>query len=1270
MSAIVFAIGLVDLAGWVFGVRGLVQWLSGQVAMVPNTALALILAAAALWLQNGPAKGRRLAISRVLAVGVMALALSNLAEYAFHASFGIDELLFRDPTGLSGTLPGRMSIITIVALLGVSAALLTARMRPAAWTADVLSLVPGVLGLTSLTAYAYGLRSMYWIGGYKAIAIQAAAAFLLLAIGVLLSRSPRGGFSDLIASRTAGGEVARRVIPVALVVPLALGWLGVRAVSSDRMPNGLEDAVTAVANAAVLLVVFVAIARQLRRSDERRVRSEETIRKLSRAVEQAANAIFITDADGAITYVNPAFERIYGFSRDEALGRTPRILNSGLHDAGFYEGFWARLLAGESVRAEFVNRRRSGELVTVEAVVSPLLDSEERRIGFVAVQDDITERKRAEASLQQSEERFRRTFAASPVGMTLSDPATGKIFDANERLARMLGYQREEMIGQTSLDLGIWVDPADRQRMIETLRASESLREFQTRLRTKSGEIRNILDSADLLRLGEQEVLLSVFHDVTELRLSEQRFSLAFRANPIPTSISEAETGRLLDVNEQFLKVLGYAREEVLGRTSTELGIWADPEQRARIGRRFARGESFLYSESTLRTKSGDVRRVVGSIVKIQLGSLPCALSTFIDVTEQKRAEERLMSSEERYRLLFEANPRPMWVFDTATLRFLAVNDAACRHYGYSRDEFLAMTIRDIRPPEDVSKLVETLRGEPREYRESGTWTHRRKSGEWIDVEIASHPFRFDGHDAQLVLATDVTERLRAEKEKRETEERYRALFEATPLPMWLYETPGLEIYDVNQAAVDVYGYSREEFRQLTLYDLRSPEEAEKLRRLFAENPDPLARWAPGVWEHRKRDGTPLLMDIYTHEVMVGGRRMRLAIQLDVTEHRRLEEQLRQSQKMEAVGRLAGGIAHDFNNILTTILGYSGLALEELRPGEPLHAELTDIQAAGIKAAELTRRLLAFSRRQILEPRLLDLNATMAGMERMLRRTIGEDVTLEFRPGPGIGTVRADAGQIEQVVMNLAINSRDAMPEGGNIVIETANADLDPEYTRGHADLLPPGRYVMLAVTDTGVGMDEATRARMFEPFFTTKEAGKGTGLGLSTVYGIVKQSGGYIWCYSEPGVGTSFKIYLPRYDARPEAAPAVRAAERLGGSETILLVEDEEALLKLGRTILSSQGYRVLTAGSAEEAKSIADRNPNFELLVTDVIMPGMSGSVLADDLQAARPGLKVLFMSGYTDDAIVRHGILQPGVAFLQKPFTPPALSRKVREILDRKP
>jgi len=394
---------------------------------------------------------------------------------------------------------------------------------------------------------------------------------------------------------------------------------------------------------------------------------------------------------------------------------------------------------------------------------------------------------------------------------------------------------------------------------------------------------------------------------------------------------------------------------------------------------------------------------------------------------------------------------------------------------------------------------------------------------------------------------------------------------------------------------------------------------------------------------------------------------LRRAIQHAI-ERRALERQVQAAQRMEAVGRLAGGVAHDFNNFLTVIQGYVGILMEQFPQGEAVREDLTAIREAAESAAQLTSQLLAFSRRQPQELRVLDVNAVVRDLDRMLRRVIGEDIDLVARLADELALVRTDVTQMEQVLLNLVVNARDAMPRGGKITLETANVELDTVYGLAKGVTIPPGRYVMIAVTDTGVGIPAAVQERIFEPFFTTKERGRGTGLGLATTYGIVKQSGGYIWVYSEVGEGATFKVYLPRVEGVPDAVARPSVATPVGGNETILLVEDEQRVREVATRILERAGYRVLPAGHGEEALSLAERHEGpIQLLITDIVMPNMSGKALADRLAEVRPDTPVVYMSGYTDNAIVHHGVLDEGTAYVQKPFTPDGLLRKVREVMD---
>ena len=789
------------------------------------------------------------------------------------------------------------------------------------------------------------------------------------------------------------------------------------------------------------------------------------------------------------------------------------------------------------------------------------------------------------------------------------------------------------------------------------------------------------------------------------------------------------------------------------------------------------------------------------------------AIGSMTDISERRRNEERLQQSEARYRLLFDRNPQPMWLIHPENMGFAAANEAAQAHYGYTREEFLAMTVFDLQPGKDKQAVLDVGKALQTGATQIVTTRHRKKSGESIDVEVVVHRVHYDGAVTNLAIATDITERtrsesaraaaerererlvatlefernrlaelfriapafivvlrgpdhvfelandayydlvgrrpliglparealpelvgqgleevledvlrtgrpftathrpinvrrsvggpieerfvslsyqalveadgtrsgilchgidatehVRAEQAIRASEERYRALVELSPDGIVIHD--GQRIHFANPAARALLGASASE--QLVgqpviafVHEQSLSLAEERLSRLSEGGPTPpVAQVWKGV------DGRPRNVEVASMPFALGGQAMIQTIFRDITERQQLEDQLRQAQKMEAVGRLAGGVAHDFNNLLTVIQANTEFLLADLDMVDPRRNEAVEIRSSCDRAASLTRQLLAFSRKQILEPRPLDLRVVITGMKSMLTRIIGEDVTLEIAVREDVGSVMGDAGQVEQVVMNLVINARDAMPKGGRILIEVADVELTEQYAIADRAQVLPGSYVRIAVSDTGTGMTPEVRARIFEPFFTTKPVGQGTGLGLATAYGIIKQSAGHIWVYSEPGAGTTFKLYLPRIgEARMAAAAAKVIEPPRRGSETVLLVEDEASLRSVARRMLAGQGYLVLEAANGREALDIAMKHPgHIHLVLTDVVMPEMSGGALAERLRGVRPEAKVLFMSGYTDGDIVRRGVLQPGITFVQKPFAAARLLEVVRETLDK--
>ena len=758
--------------------------------------------------------------------------------------------------------------------------------------------------------------------------------------------------------------------------------------------------------------------------------TEEQLRKLSHAMEQSPVSIVITDLQGRIEYVNPKFCALTGYTLDEVRGQNPRVLKSGETPPATYRQLWETILAGREWRGEFHNKKKTGELYWESASLSPVVDETGRITHFLAAKEDITERKRVEEALRNSEIKYRTLFESSVDGILIADLETKVFKYANPTVCRMLGYAAEE-------------------------------------LRT---------------------VGVSDIHP----------------KDALPHVVAEFEA--------------------------------------------MARGEKALATDLPCLRKDGTLVYANVNATKVTIDGRQCLVGFFRDITERKRAEEALRASQQLIEGILNAMPvRVFW--KDKNLVYLGCNAVLARDAGFAEP-------KDLIGKDDFQmgwrEQAELYRADDRQVIESGC--------------------------SKLLIEEPQT-------------------------------TPAGE--------------------NITLLSSKLP-----LRGSKGE--------ISGV----------------------------LGTYMDITERKRLETQLFQSQKLETVGKLAGGIAHEFNSILTAIIGQSELLLGDLPAGSPLAQNATEISQAAGRAATLTRQLLAYGRKQFLQPETLDLNRVITSMEGMFHLLMDGEVDTQIVAAPGLQAVKVDAGQIEQVIVNMAINARDAMPNGGKLTLETANVTLDQEQVSRFPEL-KAGEYVMLAITDTGAGMSEEVKARVFEPFFTTKSVGQGTGLGLSTCYGIIKQSGGHINVDSEPGRGTTFKIYLPQVE--PQAKIPLQRLDSPDlprGTETILLVEDDPALREMAATLLRRLGYTVLAAANGNEALSLKQQcdNGHIDLLFTDVVMPQMSGKELSERVRALYPHTRILFTSANTGNAIVHQGALNQGVTLLQKPFTPSALAHKLREVLDQ--
>jgi two-component system cell cycle sensor histidine kinase/response regulator CckA len=724
--------------------------------------------------------------------------------------------------------------------------------------------------------------------------------------------------------------------------------------------------------------------------------------------------------------------------------------------------------------------------------------------------------------------------------------------------------------------------------------------------------------------------------------------------------------GNIAFCNRRFEEMVRMEQGRAVG---SPLAYFLTPEQATILKSVLERSEAESSpAELMLRASDGTqvpIQLVVRGISERQGGGF-CLLIT--DLTEQRKKEY----ADSFLAAIAESSEGPI-ISTTLNGTIVSWNRGAERLYGYAAEEIIGRPLRGLLPASKSDEAHEILERVCKGETVKQVETKRvGKYGQLIDVSLTAMPI----HDAEgnltgvCKIVHDITERKQVERALRESEERLRLITETITEVFWiatpdisrvLFVSPGYErvwrrtrtsLYDNPRSFLDsVHSDDRERVAAVLSVQLAGEPFEHEYR---IHQPEGSVRW---IWDR----GFPVRDDAGHLTCYVG-------VAQDITGRKQLENQLRQSQKMEAIGQLAGGVAHDFNNLLTIISGYGELVFEQLPEGDPLRVRMASILKAAQTATSLTRQLLAFSRQQILTPRVLDLNHVVAEMHSMLERLIGENIELSTIPAPGLGEVKADPVQIEQILLNLSVNSRDAMPTGGKLIIETANVELDQNYAQQHIPVTR-GSYVMLSVSDTGTGMDSETQKRVFEPFFTTKEKGHGTGLGLSTVYGIVKQSGGYIWIYSELGRGTTFKVYLPRIDEPENVADLTTRPKNLScGTESILFVDDSESIRKLGCEVLEARGYHVLKAENGAEALRIAQEHPGtLHLLLTDLVMPGISGRVLAERMTELRPDIKVLYLSGYTDDTIVRHGEIGPNMRFFQKPFTPDALARRVREVLD---
>jgi len=1137
--------------------------------------------------------------------------------------------------------------------------------------------------------------------------------------------------------------------------------------------------------------------------------AEQKVRRQATALESAANAIIITDADGLITWVNPAFTKLTGYQVKEVVGKNPRILRSGEHDPAFYKNLWETLLSGKIWHGEMVNRRKDGTPYFEEQTIAPVMNDAGAIDGFIAIKQDISARRSAEReirlpatvlraglvsflllilleivemylaefvgeeiaialpvvfgsitaaaityfvlkkqklmylrTLEEVKEREQAEKAQVALNLELEaerlrleniitsvpgvvweawgepDAASQRIDFVSDHVESMLGHSVEEWLSTPNFWLTI-VHPEDREQAAQDAAAgfaageSNHIQEF--RWIAKDGNV--LWVEAHSAAIFDQDGvpvgLRGVTIDITDRKRAEVERRIISQI--IQGAVDTPNLGEFLAFVHRSISKIVYAENcfvmlhDPVSNTN-HFEFWVDkydphpPSQLAdkgfgsyvlRTGRPLRITEESrkriidtgeaeqvgTYSPSWLGIPLRTPQRTIGVLVLQHYEDKNAysdrdleLLSTVGDqialAIERKQAVNAMAESEEKYRDLVENAIDIIYTHDLNG-NYTSVNRAVEKITGYTRGEALLINMADVVAPEYLD-MAKAMIAEKRAGKDVTAYELEivAKNGARVAIEVNTRITYDNGVPIGVQgIARDVTERKEAQDKLRESERRFRNMLQNLELVSIMLDTSARLTY-CNDYFLRLTGWSREEVLGADWFEIFLPaDQVEEMRSVFLN----LLSDKPAAWHYENeiltKDGERRLIR-WNNTVLLSAAGDILgtaSIGEDTTERKHLEDQFRQAQKMESVGILAGGVAHDFNNLLTAINGYSDLTLRRMDENDPFRRNIEEIKQAGERAAVLTEQLLAFSRKKVLQPTVHNLNPLIETLDKMLQRIIRENIELRTILDPELGNIKADQGQMEQVIVNLAVNARDAMPNGGTLTIETQNIYLDKDYVSHHISV-SPGPFVRLIVTDTGHGMDEKTLQRIFDPFFTTKKMGQGTGLGLSMVFGIIKQSGGDIVVYSEVGRGTTFKIYLPRVDEDVQKPKwADDKSEESLGTETILLVEDEAVVRNLAGDVLRGLGYNVLKAASGTEALSICEayKGP-IHLVLSDVIMPRMSGPETIVKIRELHPAVKALFMSGYTDDAISEGGILDPGTAFLEKPFSPDNLARKVREVL----
>lgn len=1012
---------------------------------------------------------------------------------------------------------------------------------------------------------------------------------------------------------------------------------------------------------------------------------DQTARKLAldalESSEHHYKALFESSNDGIILMrdrivvdANEQALQMFGAAREDFIGKTvrpedlsPEFQPDGSTSRDKATHIIQKTLEGVPQRFEWLHRKLDGSLFHADVSLTRIGEGEEQLL--MASMRDISDIKEAQEARGRAEERFQHAFHASPSMTLIIDASTLEIREVNDTFVITMGYSRDELLGSSLRSLSIWHDQEDLNRLLALLEAENIIKEREVTVISQDGILLTALLSTRLIRYGSQGELLFVMRDITmkkrrEMELQEirERFYQAFQLSPLAFTISDIQTGRFIEVNGAFSELSGYSADEALGITSVDRGLWCDPADRDRIVHKVIETGSVRGLETCLYTKTGEPRTVEMSLSIIGYGERRGLLTITRDITELRKKEAELLASEAKLKSLFDNIPFDLWVCDLNG-RYALQNQMSRNHWG---------DLVGKKPEEIVGKYL------------SGDWIHnnlRAYSGEVVSRENEYQSEQGKIYTYEVVapiiddntrvvgilgINIDMTKQKMVELALSESEQRFQMVFAMSPDFICISDMDSGVLYEANNSLAEVLGYTREELIGKSVFDVG-----------FWADFDDRAAFINIVKQHdkclnyltyfRSQSGRIMQMSISAVKIAFNGTTCMLSFIRDMTERIKLEEQLRQSQKMEAVGKLAGGVAHDFNNVLTGIIGHAHLAKMKLPADSPLLPHMDQILNLSAKAGQSSQSLLAFSRKQIMNFQPVEIGDILLRSQKLLERIIGEDINFVVTCEE-TATVNADSVQIEQVIMNMVINARDAMPHGGTVKLTCSIADVDENLAKRYS-LDTSGRFACITISDEGIGMSSETLKRIFEPFFTTKDIGKGTGLGLSMAYGNIQQHGGFITVYSELGVGSEFRIYLPTMQATKNSARNnIEDMVVPRGTETILLAEDDDDVRALESSVLTEHGYTVLEASDGDAAVETYLANiDSIDLIVLDVIMPKKNGKQVYDLIRSVSPAVKIIFLSGYTSDYIRNRADIGEEACLLYKPITPHKLLSTIRDYLN---